>query len=361
MPSADVALSITVPRCPLCDSGESELVYPVRDRLHGMSGEFALRRCQGCGLVRLSPRPAPGALPAFYPAGYYTHWAPALEEIRARGLRYSSSGRIELRINHLLQELAWAHLGYRPEAGFIRTRAGGLVLKTLGPLGTCRMPGIPPRELGTRALDVGCGSGEFLCLLRFLGWETVGIEPDAAAVAVARRQYGLDVRSGTLPDADLPSGAFHYVRSCHVIEHVEDPIGELRQIAEALAPGGRLYIETPNAAAHNASRMGPNWLGWESPRHLQIFDPVTLASALREAGLDVMSTATVNQAAILRFAAVFEDEEGEGSDAVASRDPRAFSPTVRSVLRWIGLETGRRLLPANRLSGDFLSIWARKP
>jgi 2-polyprenyl-3-methyl-5-hydroxy-6-metoxy-1,4-benzoquinol methylase len=56
------------------------------------------------------------------------------------------------------------------------------------------------------------------------------------------------VRRSTL--AELPRGEkFDVVLLVHVIEHFNHPRRELRRIASLLKPGGRLYVECPNAEA----------------------------------------------------------------------------------------------------------------
>src|SRR2546423_609675 len=63
--------TIDVDRCDVCGSSGSSSLFPTRDRLHGLPGRFGLVRCTTCGLVRLSPRPAPSALPRYYPVEDY--------------------------------------------------------------------------------------------------------------------------------------------------------------------------------------------------------------------------------------------------------------------------------------------------
>ena len=66
------------------------------------------------------------------------------------------------------------------------------------------------RELGARsAVDVGCGTGSFVCLLASEGLEVVGVDPAAAMLAVARRKLAGDrVRWVHGVTADLPAAQF---------------------------------------------------------------------------------------------------------------------------------------------------------
>lgn len=88
-----------------------------------------------------------------------------------------------------------------------------------------------------RILDFGCGGGS---LLKALGGG-VGVEVNPAAAAFARRQ-GLQVVANL---NELEDNAFDVVLSHHALEHVENPVHELRQMARVCRPSGRLIIVVP--------------------------------------------------------------------------------------------------------------------
>lgn len=104
---------------------------------------------------------------------------------------------------------------------------------------------------GGRVLDVGCGTGVFLDLLREHGFSGVGLDASAHAAAACRE------RDHEVVQGDAVAGvrrmarrgeAFDGVLIAHVIEHL-DPwraVELLRAIATVLVPGGRLVIVTPN-------------------------------------------------------------------------------------------------------------------
>lgn len=77
---------------------------------------------------------------------------------------------------------------------------------------------------------------------------------------------------------------FDVITLNHVIEHVSDPIELLRSCYRLLKLGGQLWLQTPNIDSLGSRRYGRHWRGLEPPRHLVLFDPVSLRSALHQAG-----------------------------------------------------------------------------
>lgn len=100
-----------------------------------------------------------------------------------------------------------------------------------------------------RALDLGCGRGEWLEILAGAGLEARGVDIDDGMLGAAR-DLGLQVEKMDALSAlkAVPDQTLAVVSAFHLIEHL--PFGTLRElIAEArraLRPGGILIFETPN-------------------------------------------------------------------------------------------------------------------
>ncbi|MBU1692981.1 MAG: class I SAM-dependent methyltransferase [Verrucomicrobia bacterium] len=135
-----------------------------------------------------------------------------------------------------------------------------------------------------RVLDVGCATGSLLEELRSKGWEPYGVEPDAASAAFARERLGLDVRQGTLKDAQFPDEHFDLICFWHVLEHVPDPRPTLAEAARVARPGATLLLSLPDPESWMAALFGPYWCGWDVPRHLCLFPKRVLARLLAETG-----------------------------------------------------------------------------
>lgn len=103
--------------------------------------------------------------------------------------------------------------------------------------------------LSAPVLDIGCGRGEWLALLREQGWAVQGVDMNAVMVAACREQ-GLEASLGDalgflqrLPDASLSA-----ITGFHIIEHLpfETLYGIFEQARRVLVPGGLVLFETPN-------------------------------------------------------------------------------------------------------------------
>ena len=157
------------------------------------------------------------------------------------------------------------------------------------------MPLGPLRELPpARALDVGCGRGDLAAVLVERGWRVTGVEPSADACAV-RGSRGVDARQGTLADVELEPGAYAGAVFQHSLEHVTDPVADLRLVRGRAAPGGVVSITVPNFGSWQARRFGSRWFHLDLPRHRVHFTPQGCAPRSSAAGLDVVARAHLQQ------------------------------------------------------------------
>jgi len=137
-------------------------------------------------------------------------------------------------------------------------------------------------------LDVGSGDGDFMFRARNHGWRVRGIEVNEPAVASARAS-GLDVHHGDLASAAFAPGSFDLVRLWHVLEHVPDPVGLLREIAPTLRPGGILIVGVPDFGSPVRRLFGSGWSGLQAGFHLSHFEGRTLRRVVDQAGFEVLS------------------------------------------------------------------------
>jgi SAM-dependent methyltransferase len=141
-------------------------------------------------------------------------------------------------------------------------------------------------------LDIGCGRGEFLGLLRDVGVDARGIDPDADMVDFALGE-GLAVEQSDAASylESLDDGALGGIFMAQVVEHLPAPmlVRTLELCAQKLRAGGLLIAETINPLSPLALR---NYFA--DLTHAQPLVPETLALLARQAGFASVDTRFLN-------------------------------------------------------------------
>jgi O-antigen chain-terminating methyltransferase len=100
-----------------------------------------------------------------------------------------------------------------------------------------------------KAIDLGCGRGEWLELLKEEGFDAQGVDLDEGML-VACRELGLNVHVGEAVGflKELPEASQVIVSGFHIVEHI--PFADIQTLVQealrVLKPGGLLILETPN-------------------------------------------------------------------------------------------------------------------
>jgi SAM-dependent methyltransferase len=240
--------------CDVCGSDEIRPLAVGEDFEYRTSPDsFLAVQCVGCGLVYLNPRPAMTELDRIYPPDYH-----AFNFSAGRyGLVYKVRQRLE--VKRLLK--------------------------------ACQ--GLPDRA---RILDVGCGDGFHLTLLKKFGnptWQLEGVDTSERAVAAGSR-YGLDIHHGDIQDLSLPQDSYDLAFMIATIEHVSYPLEVLEAVCQLLKPGGQVVIVTDNTDTLDFKWFqGRHWGGYHFPRHWNLFNPKTMRQLAHAAQLDVVELKTI--------------------------------------------------------------------
>jgi SAM-dependent methyltransferase len=236
------------PHCPLCKGRAAPYLLDTYDLHYGIEGSWNYERCLDCRVVFLNPAPTELFLRNAYDDSYYSYQEFAAPE----------TWRVWLR-------------------RVLRYNVGAT--------------GDPKFAAPGRILDIGCGSGEFLCRMKAAGWETHGVEISSAAANIGNR-HGLNIQTGTLANARLPLGYFDYVRLNHSFEHILNPRETLTLIHRHLAPEGLLFIGVPNVDGLQAKLFGKYWWNLGPPVHPFNYSKQVLSRLLNEHGFEVISQRT---------------------------------------------------------------------
>lgn len=141
---------------------------------------------------------------------------------------------------------------------------------------------------GRSLLDVGAYIGVFVEAAAAAGWDATGVEPSAWAVDQAQA-HGLNVIQGTLDVPQLQGRQFAVITMWDVIEHFDDPSGELAKAYTLLSPGGWLVIHTMDIDSPLARLMGRRW-PWLMDMHLYYFSQESLSRMLTNNGFKVVKS-----------------------------------------------------------------------
>jgi SAM-dependent methyltransferase len=105
---------------------------------------------------------------------------------------------------------------------------------------------------GTRVLDVGCGSGEFLQTLAEAGAVAAGIDPARGMVDEARRRApNAEVRLGGVDDLPWADVSFDVVTAVNALQFADDTMEALGEMIRVAGPGGRIAVANWADRAHN--------------------------------------------------------------------------------------------------------------
>ena len=150
-----------------------------------------------------------------------------------------------------------------------------------------------------RALDVGCGRGEWLELLGEQGFAARGVDLDDGMLA-ACRERGLDVELGDAIEClrRLPDASLALVSAFHLVEHIPFELLQalVDQARRVLLPGGLLIMETPNA--ENLVVGATSF--YLDPTHLRPLPPQLLAFVTEYGGFPRHKVVRLQEDAALR-------------------------------------------------------------
>jgi SAM-dependent methyltransferase len=155
---------------------------------------------------------------------------------------------------------------------------------------------------GDRALDLGCGTGEFTAALVQAGAVAVGVEVAEAALERARARHPeLDFRLVPLEGPrPLEDGSFELVWASEVIEHVTDTARWLSEVRRVLVPGGRLLVTTPSHGRLRVALGGVERFSEPLGDHLHLYTKGSLRTLLDEFGFVEVSVRAVEGPPLLR-------------------------------------------------------------
>ena len=223
--------------CPVCDYDKFKFKTTIVDQVTNISGKFNLVQCSECNLVYLNPRPKLECINLLYPDNY--------EPFKKKLTNSKIRKKIFFDFKEIFHE----------------------------------------RGSGKKLLEIGCANGNYLKLMKSLGWECHGLELSKAA-ADSVRNNGFVVYNNTLEEAKFNS-KYDIITAWMVFEHLFDLKKSLTKLKSISKPETILIFSVPNINCISFKIFKSYWHNIHGPAHLQHFDSSTIKILLEKTGWEI--------------------------------------------------------------------------
>jgi SAM-dependent methyltransferase len=249
--------------CPICRNQENNKVHIAREMMFGWRHEFPYLECSHCGCLHLLKPPE--NLSDYYPKDYYSFGEPY------RVPRFS---------------FIWRLLRHFKHAYWLRGRNlfGAIMSLWTGPApGHFRFLRQARLNFHSSILDVGCGSGSFLNVLRRDDFTHLfGVDPYIKETI--RYDNGIVIWKKDFLELDQ---YFDFIIMNHSFEHMPNPLEILQQVYRLLNPDRYVLIRIPVASSQAWKQYGVNWVQLDAPRHLFLHTEQSMRILADQTGLQL--------------------------------------------------------------------------
>jgi SAM-dependent methyltransferase len=140
-----------------------------------------------------------------------------------------------------------------------------------------------------KLLEIGSSLGFLLADFKHDGWDVLGLEPRPFSCRFTRETHGIEAINSILEEAGIPDQTFDVVLLNHVIEHMEEPLGTLREINRVLKPNGHFVLETPRYDTLMFKLLGRRERSINCEGHIYFFTTQTLRKLYEAAGFRLVA------------------------------------------------------------------------
>jgi 2-polyprenyl-3-methyl-5-hydroxy-6-metoxy-1,4-benzoquinol methylase len=243
--------TISIKQCNNCHSVDAKEIARTKDFEYlSCDNEFIYVQCSNCQLVYLKNRPALEELSIIYPPSYNPYQFDKKLGKFINSLRnYVQKGKIK------------AVKRYASKGAYI--------------------------------VDVGCGGGQFLSLMKKYGdksWKLAGVDFSEQAINSLKIK-GIQAFKGRFEEMAWERDKPDIIVLNQVIEHLDDPASVIEKAYNILKPNGVLIIETPSIDGYDAVLFKSQyWGGYHSPRHWTLYNEETLRFILENKKFQIIET-----------------------------------------------------------------------
>ena len=232
-------------RCKICGNAENNKAYTAKEMMFGYGDKFSYFQCSICGCLQILEIPL--NISKYYPSEYYS-----FNTFLSHGLLYA--------IKNFAKKLRVSY------AVFNKGILGKMIYQKFPDAGLRCLSEVDI-TLDSSILDVGCGSGRFLCELGEFGFRNLlGIDPFLKKDIKYRK--GLRILRKSINDI---VSKWDLIIFNHSFEHVLYPHETMHAVSRLLAQEGVCVIRTPVVPSYFWEHYGVDWVQIDAPRHFFIY------------------------------------------------------------------------------------------
>ena len=238
----------TLVSCPVCEKTDFVTKYTCTD-LVATSELFNMLECKGCSFLFTNPRPDSNEISKYYKSDNYISHS-------------SESAGLIFSIYKIVRDY-----GIKQKLRLIKS------FNSSGNL-----------------LDIGCGLGYFLNGATNDGsFNTTGVDTSDDAVKYVKEHFGISVQNDSALN-EFNASSFDVITMWHVLEHVHDLSGRVKQLSRLIKPDGTLFIAVPNSGSWDAGFFKEKWDAYDVPRHLYHFNQKSFKLLMEKNGFKIIET-----------------------------------------------------------------------
>jgi 2-polyprenyl-3-methyl-5-hydroxy-6-metoxy-1,4-benzoquinol methylase len=248
-------------KCRICNNKNGNKIYEVREMMFGFRDKFTYFQCSECGCLQIGE--IPEDMSKYYPSNYYSF------------SEFSNQDSV----NYVRK--------------LIRTLRNRYAVLNKGVLGKFIYRFFPSEEWqllseahlteNSAILDVGCGDGSFLCLIKEMGFKhLLGIDPYIKQDIDFNN--GLKIIKKYIHEIN---GEWDLITFHHSFEHISDPLETLQSVSKLLTKRGVCLIRVPTVSSYAWEHYRENWVQLDAPRHFFLHSIKSMGLLAAKANLNL--------------------------------------------------------------------------
>ena len=223
-----------MPLCPICGNDNSINHLFVRDyRLNKVNHEISLIKCINCEHVWQDPMPEEINLLQYYDENFY----------ESKGVKFSLRAQ-------LINKIQFYGLTQS-----IREVFGGRPIKIL---------------------DYGCGQGQLIAYLTWLGHDVEGCEISKSGREISKNRYGFNIHDASDDFFAKNTEKYDLIILSHVLEHLPNPIEYVEKLKKLISNEGYIAVDVPNINSWEAGIYKGIYIHLDIPRHVHHYSKKSL-------------------------------------------------------------------------------------